>query len=68
MIVPKVGIHIPGGIMAGTFWRGKGKSFYYVGDFSKCVTLKLQDHEYPQVVVQVDDKFETAKRLIEALK
>ncbi len=67
-IAPKIGTHIPKGFMAGTFWLGKGKSFYYVRDFSKCVTLKLKDHEYSSVVVQADDKFETANRIREALK
>ncbi|MEW6604121.1 MAG: hypothetical protein AB1351_05470, partial [Thermoproteota archaeon] len=35
----KMGTHVPRGFMAGTFWTRKGKAFYYVKDFSKCITL-----------------------------
>lgn len=42
--------------MAGTFWVKQGKTFYFVRDFSKCVTLHLKNHEYAKVIVQVDDK------------
>jgi hypothetical protein len=64
----KMGTHFfPKGFMAGTFWTRKGKAFYYVGDFSKCVTLHLKNHEYSKVVIQVDDKEQVAKELKEAL-
>lgn len=53
--------------MAGTFWTRKGKAFYYVGDFSKCITLHPKDHEYSKVVVEVDDKEAVAKELKKAL-
>jgi hypothetical protein len=53
--------------MAGTFWTRKGKAFYYVWDFSKCVTLHLKGHEYSKVVIEVDDKQATAERLREML-
>jgi hypothetical protein len=56
------------GLMAGTFWTRNGKTFYYVRDFSKCVTLHLRDHEYSKVVVEVDDKEAIAQRLKEILK
>ncbi len=59
----KMGTHVPKGFMAGTFWTRKGKAFYYVRDFSKCITLHLKGHEYSKVVVQVDDKEATAERL-----
>ncbi len=59
----KMGTHIPKGLMAGTFWTRRGKTFYYVRDFSKCITLHLKDHEYSKVVVEVDDKEAVAKEL-----
>ena len=59
----KMGTHVPKGFMAGTFWTRKGKAFYYVRDFSKCITLHLKDHEYSKVVIEVDDKEATAERL-----
>lgn len=59
----KMGTHVPRGFMAGTFWERKGKAFYYVRDFSKCVTLNLRDHEYSKVVVEVGDKEAVAEEL-----
>lgn len=63
----KRGTHIPKGFMAGTFWTRKGKAFYYVKDFTECVTLNLQDHEYSKVVIEVDDKEAVANELKRAL-
>ena len=63
----KMGTHVPKGFMAGTFWTRKGKAFYYVKDFTKCVTLNLKDHEYSKVVVEVDDKQAVARELKQAL-
>ncbi len=34
----------------------KGKAFYYVKDFSKCVSLKLQNNDYYKAVFEVEDK------------
>jgi hypothetical protein len=31
--------------MAGTFWLRTGKTFYFVKNFSKCITLHLKDHD-----------------------
>ena len=42
--------------MAGTFWERKGKVFYYVKDFSKYISLKLQNNDYYKVVFEVEDK------------
>jgi len=36
---------------------------YYVRDRSKCITLKLRDHEYSKVVMEVDDKENVANNL-----
>ena len=52
----KTGTHIPKGFMAGTFWERRGKAFYYVKDFSKCVSLKLRNHDYYKAVFEVEDK------------
>jgi hypothetical protein len=64
-----LGSHLPGVFMAGTFWLRKGgKTFYYVRDFSNCITLTLRNHEYSKVVVQVGkDKQVVANRIREAL-
>jgi hypothetical protein len=65
----RLGSHLPGVFMAGTFWLRKGgKTFYYVKDFSNCITLTLRNHEYSKVVVQVGkDKQVVAKRIREAM-
>lgn len=67
-IAPKIGTHVPKGFMAGTFWRGKGKSFYYVRDFAKCITIHLKGHEYSKVILETDDKVEAAERIRAILK
>jgi len=58
-----IGIHLPRGFIVGAFWTKKGMAFYYVRDFSKCVTLHLKDHEYSKVVIQVHDKETVTKDL-----
>ena len=59
----RFGTHIPGFFMAGTFWTRAGKTFYYVRNRSKCITLGLTNHEYKKVVIEVDSKEEIAKHL-----
>lgn len=60
----RIGTHMPGVLMAGTFWVREGKMFYYVRDPSKCVTLHLKGHEYKKVVVEVQgDKEAVASRV-----
>ena len=34
----------------------KAKIFYHDRDNSKCITLKLEDHNYDMAVIQVEDK------------
>ena len=66
----RLGTHVPGVFMAGTFWlRKEGKTFYYVRDFSNCITLTLKNHEYSKVIVQVGkDKEALASRIRVAIK
>jgi len=59
----KIGTHMPPIFWAGTFWTIGGKTFYYVRDRSKCITLRLKDHEYRKVVMEVDDKESVARDL-----
>jgi hypothetical protein len=66
----RLGTHVPGGFMAGTFWMRKGgKTFYYVKDFSNCITLTLKRHEYSKVIVEVGkDKDAVASRIQAAME
>jgi len=50
-------------LLGGTFWTMAGKTFYYVRDRSKYITLRLKDHEYRKVVMEVDDKESIAQDL-----
>jgi hypothetical protein len=59
----KMGTHFPKGFMAGTFWERKGKAFYYVKDFSKCISLKLQKNDYYMAVFEVEDKQSVADKI-----
>ncbi|MFQ6010966.1 MAG: hypothetical protein ACE5KG_02215 [Nitrososphaerales archaeon] len=56
----RLGTNVPKIFNAGTFWTKEGKSFWYVRNRSKCITLELMEHEYWKVVIEVDDKVETA--------
>jgi hypothetical protein len=66
----RIGAHLPGVFMAGTFWLRKGgKTFYYAKDFSSCITLALKNHEYSKVIVQVGkDKENVATRIRNAMQ
>ena len=66
----RLGSHLPGVFMAGTFWlrKGGGKTFYYAKNFSNCITLTLKNHEYNKVIIEVDkDKEALASRIREAI-
>jgi hypothetical protein len=63
----KMGTHLPRGFMAGTFWESKGKAFYYVKDFSKCITLKLRNNDYYKAVFEVEDKMTTKEEIEKAI-
>lgn len=65
----RIGSHLPGVFMAGTFWLRKGgKTFYYAKDFSGCITLTLRNHEYSKVIVEVGkDKEVVADRIKAAI-
>jgi hypothetical protein len=63
----KIGTHIPKGFMAGTFWERKGKAFYYVKDFSKCISLELRNNDYYKAVFEVEDKQSVADEIKKAI-
>jgi len=64
----RAGTNLPRVMMAGTFWTGSGKEFYYVRDPNKCVTLTLYGHEYSKVVFQVDNHEKVGSLISEALR
>ena len=68
VFTPKIGTNFPGLIMAGIFFRKEGRVFYFVRDLNECISLSLQNHRYSKVVIQVDDKKNTAIEIKKALK
>ena len=67
-IAGEFGSHVPPFFWAGTFWTTTGKKFYYIRDRSKCVTLKLKNHEYAEVIIEVDEKKITAEKIRKMMK
>jgi hypothetical protein len=67
-IAGKIGSHLPPFFCAGKFWTITGKRFYYMRDGSQCVTLKLKNHEYAAVIIEVSDKQTTAANIRKMLK
>ena len=68
IFTPKAGTNFPGLIMAGTFFRREGITFYYVKDLKKCITLSLQNHRYSKIVIQVEQKDDLALKIRSAVK
>ena len=68
IFTPKVGTNVPGVIMAGTFFRREGTTFYYARDLQKCITLSLKHHKFSKVIIQVEDKKDAAIRIRRAIK
>jgi PH (Pleckstrin Homology) domain-containing protein len=53
---------------AGRFYVfGKGKKFFLFGNRNRCITLKLKNFKYKEVIIEVEDKEATASRIINVL-
>lgn len=63
IFTPRMGTNFPAVIMAGTFFRRNGKSFYYVQHLDNCVTFYLKNHQFLEIVVEVKDKQNELERL-----
>jgi hypothetical protein len=49
---------------AGQFYVfGKGKKFFLFGNRNRCITLKLKDFKYKEVVIEVEDKEKAASKI-----
>ncbi len=49
------GTHIPGLMTAGTFYLDGKRIFWDVSDPDRAVVVELEDEEYNQLVIEVDD-------------
>ena len=63
----KVGVRVPGVIIAGTYWTPDGREFYYMRNPKKCVTVKLKGNTYKKVIFHSDNKEETAQKIRDAI-
>jgi hypothetical protein len=59
------GTHLPGVIMAGTFYQDGNRVFWDVHDPEKTIVINLHDERYNKLVVEVDDP-QMAVSLIQA--
>jgi len=57
------GTHLPGVIIAGTFYQGGKRIFWDVHDPARAVVIDLRDESYDRLIVEADDP-EAALRLI----
>ena len=49
------GTHVPGLIIAGTFYLGGERVFWDVRDASRAVVVELDGHAYDRLVIEVED-------------
>ena len=68
IFTPKSGTNLPAVLMAGTFYRRKGKSFYYVRHLDKCLTISLKNHQFVEIVIEVRDRDKQLAKLVDLLK
>jgi hypothetical protein len=61
------GTHIPGVIIAGTFYRRRGRDFWDVRGGSNAVIIELEGGKYRRLVVDVADPPGTVTMIREAL-
>ena len=61
------GTHIPGLIIAGTYYREGQKRFWDVTDPRRAIVVDLMNEEYDRLIVDVEDPAGTVRRLEAAL-
>ncbi len=61
------GTHIPGLIIAGTYYRDGQKRFWDVTDPRRTIVVELENEEYDRLIVDVENPRETVERLDAAL-
>jgi hypothetical protein len=62
------GTHIPGLIIAGTFYQDDKRIFWDVHDPEGTVVIELAGHRYDQLIVQVQDPAAAVKLLEDAVQ
>ena len=62
------GTHIPGVVVAGTYYREKRKEFWDVGKIENSIVIDLQSETYDRLVIETRDPLETIALLTEAME
>jgi hypothetical protein len=66
------GTNVPGVILAGTYWKFWGarrvRSFWIRRHTQNCITIRLREHEYDYLTIEVDDPAAEIARLQDALR
>ena len=61
------GTHIPGVVVAGTYYREKRKEFWDVGKIENSIVIDLASESYDRLVIETSDPLETISLLTEAI-
>ena len=62
------GTHLPGIIVAGTYYRNKKKSFWDVVNTENTIVLELNNFRYNEIHVEVENPAETIRLVQEQMK
>ena len=57
------GTHLPGVIIAGTYYQGGQRIFWDVKDPEKVIVIDLADERYNQLIVEVQDPARTVQEI-----
>jgi hypothetical protein len=61
------GTHLPGVIIAGTFYQHGKRIFWDVKDPEKTIVIELADNRYDELIVEVADPAAEVKRIRDAI-
>lgn len=61
------GRYVPGIISAGTFYRQGEKIFWDVQDPDRTISISLQDDEYSEIVIEVENPLAEIRKITAAL-
>jgi hypothetical protein len=61
------GTHVPGLLVAGTYYRRGERHFWDVRRAGRSVEIELRGHRYDRLFVEVDDPDEVVRRLDEVI-
>lgn len=60
------GTHLPGVIVAGTYFKDGQREFWDVGRGDEAIVIELAGHRYDRLVVDVEDPDQTVERIRQA--